>query len=171
MKDHQSGSEAAQDDWRQRRARHLTTRTFQRKQPALLTDSLFYYSSVGAVDWGPKFCDDYNAEISRMIDVYGVPTWAPGLRRLSAAQAQKALREHEVENWDNLTREQQRVVENVSRLGGPTASISAMAHVPGNEVFVVARTMQTAQRVCLDIIDLLELRYMSRYIMPSDDER
>ncbi|WP_165704027.1 hypothetical protein [Enhygromyxa salina] len=165
MTNHRSGSEVAYEEWEQGRARTLTTKTFQRVQPSLPQDSLFYWSSVGAVDWGPKFCDEYNAEIARLIEERGVPDWAPGLRRLMPTDCQAALAKYETEDTDFLSDAQRWLVARISGLRDSIAPVSAVAHIPDRGLLLTVR--RTPQRLYFDVFDLLELKYMSHYIVDS----
>lgn len=160
-----SGAAAARDDWEQRRARHMTTRTFQRTQPALLQGTLFYYSSVGSVPWGPEFCEEYNTEISRLIEAHGVPAWAPGSRSLSVEECRAALVEHKVGDLRDLSAEQQRFVSQIAKLKGADISTSGMAHVPVAQLFILNKIDNTHNCREIIVIDLLEMRYMSSYIL------
>lgn len=72
----------ARRDWEAHSVDHLVVGDLDADRPRLERGCPFYIKTIG-FDFDPsreRFCESYNGEIRRLVELHGIPDWAPGSR-------------------------------------------------------------------------------------------
>lgn len=145
------GKQVASKDWSSERAYKLLDGELYSNYP-LIDSSGFYLSSSSS---GHEYIESYNATIRELTSKYGLPSWAPGSRRIDPQDLSSLYDQSlngtsikmDVKEKRNLIRRILSVLENRNGV----APVSHL-HIPNKKIIILFSKVEAGIRA--DVIDL-----------------